>query len=118
MTLLIASITLPLAFTCLLLWKCDLVINFVGTPRGIVSHVGALEALDMSHLLLLNLAHAFGFFLQGAISYMVTLFLAPEASDKSSLVEVAPWWLWGICCSAQVRHYRIGMWHYRILKPL
>jgi hypothetical protein len=85
MTLLIASITLPLALTCLLLWKCDLVINFVGTPRGIVSHVGALEALDMSHLLLLNLVHAFVFYLQGVISYMVTLFLAPEASDESLL---------------------------------
>jgi hypothetical protein len=40
----------------------------------------------MSHLLLLlNLAHALLFFLQGAISYMVTLFLAPEASDESLL---------------------------------
>jgi hypothetical protein len=37
----------------------------------------------MSHLLLLlNHAHAHLFFLQGA---MVTLFLAPEASDESLL---------------------------------
>ena len=93
MSLLIASITLPLDFSCLLVWKCGLVINLVGTHRGIVSHVGTLEALDVSHLLLLlNLAHAFVFFLQGAISYMVTLRLAPKASDESSLVEVAPWW--------------------------
>ena len=51
-----------------------------------MSHVGTLEALDMSHLLLLlNLTHAFVFFLQGAISYMVTVLLAPEASDESIL---------------------------------
>ena len=56
-----------------------------------MSHFGTLEALDMSHLLLLNLAHVFVFFLQGAISYMVTLLLAPEASDESFLIEVAPW---------------------------
>jgi hypothetical protein len=63
-----------------------LVINLVGTHRGIVSHVGTLEALDMSHLLfLLDLAHALLFFLQGAISYMMTLLLAPEASDESLL---------------------------------
>ena len=86
MTLLIASIILPLAFSCLLVWKCGLVINLVRTHRSIVSHIGALEALDMSHLLLLlNLTHAFVFFLQGAISYMVTLLLAPEASDESLL---------------------------------
>ena len=86
MSLLIATITLPLVSSCLLLWKCGLVINLVGTHRGIVSHVGTLEALDMSHLLLLlNLAHAFVFFLQGAISYMVTLLLVPEASDESLL---------------------------------
>jgi len=101
MSLLIATITLPLVSSCLLLWKCGLVINLVGTHRGIVSHVGTLEALDMSHLLLLlNLTHAFVFFLQGAISYMVTLLLAPEASDESFLVKVAPWWPWGLCCSA------------------
>ena len=88
MSLLIVAITLPLVSSCLLLWKCGLVINLVVTHRGIVSHVGTLEALDMSHLLLLlNLAHAFVFFLQGAISYMVTLFLVHEASDESSLVE-------------------------------
>jgi hypothetical protein len=81
-TLLIAIITLPLVSSCLLLWKCGLVINLVGTLRGIVSHVGAF---DMSHLLLLNLAHALLFFLPGAISYMVTLFLAPKASDESLL---------------------------------
>jgi hypothetical protein len=41
----------------------------------------------MSHLLLfLDLAHALLFFLQGAISYMVTLLLAPEVSDES-----VPW---------------------------
>ena len=40
----------------------------------------------MSHLLLLlDLAHAILFFLHGAISYMVTLFLALEASDESLL---------------------------------
>jgi hypothetical protein len=40
----------------------------------------------MRHLLLLlNLAHAFVFFLQGEISYMVTLLLALEASDESLL---------------------------------
>ena len=92
MSLLIATITLPLVSSCLLLWKCVLVTNLVGTHRGIVSHFEILEALDMSHpLLLLNLAHAFVFFLQGAISYMVTLLLAPEASDESFLIEVAPW---------------------------
>ena len=86
MSLLIATITLPLVSSCLLLWKCGLVINLVVTHRGIVSHVGTLEALDMSHLLLLlNLTHAFVFFLQGAISYMVTLGLAPEASDETLL---------------------------------
>ena len=86
MSLLIATITLPLVSSCLLLWKCGLVINLVGTHRGIVSHVGTLEALNMSHLLLLlNLTHAFGFFFEGAISYMVTLLLAPEASDESLL---------------------------------
>ena len=48
-----------------------------------MSYVGAL---DMSHLsLLLNLNHAFVFFLQGAISYMVTLLLALEASDGNLL---------------------------------
>jgi hypothetical protein len=83
MSLLIATITLPLVSSCLLLWKCGLVINLVGTLRGIVSHVGALH---MNHLLLLlNLAHAFLFFLQGVISYMVTLLLALEASDESLL---------------------------------
>ena len=87
MSLLITTITLPLVSSCLLLWKCGLVINLVGTHRGTVSHIGTLEALDMSHLLLLNIAHTFVFFLQGAISYMVTLFLVPEASDESSLVE-------------------------------
>ena len=86
MSLLIATITLPLVSSCLLLWKCGLVINLVGTYRGIVSHVGTLEALDMSHLfILLNLTHAFVFFLQGEISYMVTLLLVPEASDDSLL---------------------------------
>ena len=58
-----ATITLPLAYFCILLRKCDLVINLVGTLRGIVSNVGAL---DMSHLLLLlDLAHVLLFFLQG-----------------------------------------------------
>ena len=86
MSLLIVTITLPLVSSCLLLWKCDLVVNLVRTHRGIVSHVGTLEALDMSHLLLLlNLTHAFVFFLQRAISYMLTLLLAPEASDESLL---------------------------------
>ena len=48
-----------------------------------MSHVGTL---DMSHLLLLlDLPHALLFFLQGAISYMVTLLLALEASDESLL---------------------------------
>ena len=83
MTLLIASITLPLASSYLLVGKSCLVINLVGTHRGIVFHVGAL---DMSHLLLLlYLTHALLFFLQGAISYMVTLLLALEASDESFL---------------------------------
>ena len=46
-------------------------------------HVGVL---DMSHLLLLlYLAHVLLFLLQGAISYMVTLLLALEASDESLL---------------------------------
>ena len=44
-----------------------------------------VEALDMTHLLVLDLAHGLLFFLQGAISYMVTLLLAPEASDESLL---------------------------------
>jgi hypothetical protein len=40
----------------------------------------------MSHLLfLLDLAHALLFFLHGAISYMMTLLLAPKASDESLL---------------------------------
>jgi hypothetical protein len=83
MSLLIASITLPLTSSCLVLWKCGLIISLVGTHRGIVSHVGAL---DMSHLLLLlDLAHAILFFIQGAISYMVILLLALEASDESLL---------------------------------
>ena len=83
MSLLIACITLPLDFSCLLIWKCGLVINLFGTHKGIVSHIGAL---DMSHLLLLlYLAYALLFFLQGAISYMVTLLLALEASDGSLL---------------------------------
>ena len=86
MSLLITTITLPLVSSCLLLWKCRLLINLVGTHRGIVSHVGTLEALGVSHLLLLlNLSHAFVFFHQGAISYMVTLLLAPKASDESLL---------------------------------
>ena len=83
MSLLIASITLSIDFSCLLVWMCGLVINLVETHRGIVSHVGALY---MSHLLLLlDLAHALLFFLQGAISGMVTVFLAFEASDESLL---------------------------------
>ena len=89
MSLLIATITLRLASFYLLVWKCCLGINLVGTHRDIVSHVGAL---DMSHLLLpLDLAYALLFFLQGAISYMLTLLLALVVSDESSLVEVAPW---------------------------
>ena len=84
MSLLIATITLPLVSSCLLLWRCGLVINLVGTHRSIVSYVGTLKALDMSHLLLLlNLTDAFVFFLQGAISYMVILLLAPKTSDES-----------------------------------
>ena len=83
MSLLIATITLRLASFYLLVWKCCLGINLVGTHRDIVSHVGAL---DMSHLLiLLDLAHALLFFLQGAISYMVTLVLALKESDESLL---------------------------------
>jgi hypothetical protein len=51
-----------------------------------VSHVGTHEALDMSHLiLLLNLAHDLLLFLQGAISYIVTLLLALKACDESFL---------------------------------
>ena len=51
-----------------------------------VSHVGTFEVLDMSHLLLLlDLAHAHLFFLQGAISSMVTLLLTLKASDESLL---------------------------------
>ena len=46
-----------------------------------MSHVGAL---DMSHLLLLlDLAHVLLFFLQGAISHMMTLSIALEANDGS-----------------------------------
>jgi len=83
MSLLMTTITLPLASSCLVLWKCGLIIDLVGTHRSIVSHVGEL---DMSHLLLLlDLAHALLFFLQGAISDMVTVFLALEASDESLL---------------------------------
>ena len=83
MSLLIASITLPLAFSYVLVWKCGLATNLVGTHRGIVFHVGAL---DMSHLLLLlDLTHALLFFLQGAISYMVTLLLTLVVSDESLL---------------------------------
>ena len=79
---------------CFLVEKCGLVINLVGTHRGIVSHVGAL---DMSHLLLLlDLAHALLFFLQGAISYMVTLLLALKASDESLLwLKLHLGGLWG-----------------------
>ena len=50
MFLLIATIPLPLVSSCLLLSKCGLVINLVGTHRGIVSHVGTLETLDVSVL--------------------------------------------------------------------
>ena len=83
MSLLMTTITLPLASSCLILRKCGLIIDLVGTHRSIVSHVGEL---DMSHLLLLlDLAHALLFFLQGAISDMVTVFLALEASDESFL---------------------------------
>jgi len=83
MSLLMTTITLPLASSCLVLWKCGLIIDLVGTHRSIVSHVGEL---DMSHLLLLlDLAHALLFFLQRAISDMVTVFLALEASDESLL---------------------------------
>ena len=83
MSLLMTTITLPLASSCLVLWKCGLIIDLVGTHRSIVSHVGEL---DMSHLLLLlDLAHALLFFLQGAISDMVIIFLALEASDESLL---------------------------------
>ena len=83
MSLLMTTITPPLASSCLVLWKCGLIINLVKTHRSIVSHVGEL---DMSHLLLLlDLAHALLFFLQGAISDMVTVFLALEASDESLL---------------------------------
>jgi len=74
-----ATITLPLAYFCILLRKCGLVINLVGTHRCIVSHVGALD-MNLLHLLL-DLAHVLFFFLQIAISYMVTLLLALEASD-------------------------------------
>src|SRR6187551_2074604 len=83
MTLCIVTMTLPLASSCSLLWECGLVINFVGTHRGIVSQVETLVALDMSHLLfhLLILAHISCFFLRGATSHMVTLFLALEASN-------------------------------------
>ena len=81
MSLLMATIILSLAYFCLLLWKCGLLINLVGTHRGIVSHVGAL---DMSHLLLLlDLAHVLLFFLQGEISHMMTLSIALEANDGS-----------------------------------
>ena len=80
MSLLMATTTLSLAYFCLLLWKCGLVINLVGTHRGIMSHVGSL---DMSHLLLLDLAHVLLFFLQGAISHMMTLSIALEANDGS-----------------------------------
>ena len=46
-----------------------------------MSHVGAL---DMSHLLLLlDLAHVLLFFLQGAISHMMTHSITLEASDGS-----------------------------------
>ena len=84
MSLLMTTITLPLASSCLVLWKCGLIIDLVGTHRSIVSHVGEL---NMSHLLLLllDLAHALLFFLQGAISDMVTVFLTLEASDESLL---------------------------------
>jgi hypothetical protein len=82
MSLLMTTITLSLAPSCLVLWKCGLIIDLVGTHRSIVSHVGEL---DMSHLLLLDLAHALLFFLQGAIFDMVTFFLALEASDESLL---------------------------------
>ena len=83
MTLLITSITLSLASSYLHVWKCCLVISLAGTHRGIMSRVGAL---NMSHfVLLLDLAHALLFFLQSAISDMVSLFLAHEASDESLL---------------------------------
>ena len=80
MSFLMATITLPLAYFCLLLWQYGLVINLVGTHRGIMSHVGSL---DMSHLLLLDLAHVILFFLQGAISHMMTLSITLEANDGS-----------------------------------
>jgi hypothetical protein len=49
-----------------------------------MSHIGAFEALDVSHPFLLTfaLAHILLFFLQGAISHMVTLFLAIKASER------------------------------------
>jgi hypothetical protein len=49
-----------------------------------VSHIGAFEEFNMSHpfLLILALAHILLFFLQGAISHMVTLFLAIKASER------------------------------------
>ena len=80
MSLLMSTITLPLAYFCILLRKCGLVINLVGTHSGIVSHVGAR---NMSHLILLDLAHVLLFFLQGAISHMMTLSITLEASDGS-----------------------------------
>jgi hypothetical protein len=61
MTLLFTYMTLPLVSSCIVVCKSDLVINFVGTYRGIMSHV---EILDMSHLFhILNLAHALFLFL-------------------------------------------------------
>jgi hypothetical protein len=83
MSLLIASITLHIGFSCLILWKCGLVINLVETHGVIVSQVGALHMSLL--LLLLDLAHALLFLLQGAISYKITLLLSPKASDKSLL---------------------------------
>jgi hypothetical protein len=49
-----------------------------------MSNIGAFEAVDVSHPFLLTfaLAHILLFFLQGAISHMVTLFLAIKASER------------------------------------
>jgi hypothetical protein len=49
-----------------------------------MSHIGTFEALDVSHPFLLTfaLAHIHLFFLQGAISRMVTLILASKASER------------------------------------
>jgi hypothetical protein len=85
MNLLIVTITFPLASSCSLLWKCGLIINLVRIYGGIARHIGTLVTFYMSLLsfLLLILPHVLYFFLEEAISHMVSFFLAPKARERN-----------------------------------